>query len=76
MQPRSIRGVVRGGRLRVDVPTSLPAGAEVELVALEDEVSSEEQRRLDAAIERGLDDHAQGRTRPVREFLAQRKPLP
>ena len=74
MHSASIRGVVRGGRLRVDVPTDLPEGSEVELVPLEGE--PEEQRRMDESVRRGLADASAGRTRPVREFVGQRKVLP
>ncbi len=73
MQRSSIRGVVRGGRIRVDAPTDLPEGVEVELVPIDaafDE--STDQRRLDASIEAGIADAAAGRTRPVSEFLSRR----
>lgn len=71
MQTGSIRGVVRGGRLRVDVPTDLPEGSEIELVPVEGE--DEERQRMEDSIRCGLADASAGRTRPVREFVAQRK---
>ena len=74
MQTGSIRGVVRGGRLRVDVPTDLPEGSEIELVPVEGE--DEERQRMEDSICRGLADSAAGRTRSVREFVARRKSHP
>lgn len=74
MQAGSIRGVVRGGRLRVDVPTDLPEGSEIELVPLEEE--DEERQRMEDSIRRGLADSAAGRTRSAREFVERRKSHP
>jgi hypothetical protein len=74
MQAGSIRGVVRGGRLRVDVPTDLPEGSEIELVQVEGEDA--ERQRMEDSIRCGLADISAGRTRLVREFVAQRKRHP
>lgn len=65
---------MRGGRLHVDVPTDLPEGSEIELVPLEGE--DEERQRMEDSIRSGLADISAGRTRLVREFVAQRKSHP
>jgi len=49
MQP--LKAVVRNGRLVLDTPTQLPEGTELELVALEDDLSDRERDALLQAIE-------------------------
>ena len=50
-----VKAQVRGGRLRLDEPTDLPEGTEVELVTVdEDDLDPEERARLDAALERSM----------------------
>ncbi len=76
---RALKAHVKGGRLVVDEPTSLPEGTEVELVAVDDEVlasggdylDDEERERLHEAIERGLEDVRAGRTVDAREVIAE-----
>jgi len=75
MEGVRIRAQVRSGRLVVDEPTDLPDGTEVELILPPSpELPPDEQARLDAAIEAGLDSLHAGRVRPVREYLASRSP--
>jgi len=58
---RALKAHVRGGRLVVDEPTNLPEGAEVELVAVEDDdFSPEERARLLQAIDEGVQDIERG----------------
>jgi hypothetical protein len=53
MQPLKAR--VSNGRLKLDTPTDLPEGAEVNLAIVEDdELPEEERARLHAALERSL----------------------
>jgi hypothetical protein len=49
---RALKAHVRGGRLVLDEPTTLPEGTEVELVPIEGELDPEERARLDAALQR------------------------
>ncbi len=51
---RALKAHVRGGRLVLNEPTSLPEGTEVELVAVDDDFDPEERARLDAALERSM----------------------
>lgn len=53
MQPLKAR--VHNGRLKLDEPTDLPEGAEVNLAVVdEDEMPDEERARLHGALERSL----------------------
>ncbi len=53
---KAFKAHVRGGWLIVDEPTSLPEGTEVELVAVDDDdFSPEERARLLRAIEEGAE---------------------
>lgn len=68
MQP--IRARVRGGRLLVDEPTSLPEDTEVDLlVAPSAHLDAEEQRRLDEALAVGIEALRARRVRPIDDFL-------
>ncbi len=69
---RALKGRVRGGRLVLDEPTQLPEGAEVELVAVEDDdLEPEEHARLLQAIEQGVEDIERGDHVDGFEFVAQ-----
>ncbi len=69
---RALKAHVRGGRLVLDEPTELPEGAEVELVAVEDDdFEPEERARLLRAIEDGLLDIERGDHMDGFEFVAQ-----
>ncbi|MBN1607544.1 MAG: hypothetical protein JW940_12985 [Polyangiaceae bacterium] len=63
---------VENGRIKLDQPTNLPDGAEVELVIVGgDELDDEERARLHASLERALDDEDAGRVVDADEFLAE-----
>jgi hypothetical protein len=63
---------VEKGRIKLDEPTNLPDGAEVELVILSgDELDDEERARLHASLDRALDDEDAGRVVDADEFLAE-----
>ena len=65
-----MRATVRHGRLVLDEPTTLPEGAEVELVPLDgDDLDEDERRRLHAALDESEHDVAAGRVRPAAEVL-------
>jgi hypothetical protein len=51
-----LKARVHNGRLVLDEPTDLPEGAEVELVAVDDDFDSEERARLLAALDEGIED--------------------
>jgi hypothetical protein len=70
MEARRIH--VENGRIKLDAPTNLPDGAEVELVILSgDELDDEERARLHASLDRALDDEDAGRVVDADEFLAE-----
>lgn len=70
MEARKVR--VENGRIRLDEPTNLPDGAEVELVILSgDELDDEERARLHASLDRAIDDEDAGRMVDAEEFLAE-----
>jgi hypothetical protein len=54
---------VESGRLKLDEPTDLPEGAEVELTLVDpnEEMTPEEEARLLASLERGIADAQAGR---------------
>lgn len=65
---------VTGGRLMLDVPTTLPEGTEVEVVIPDEEpleIDEEERARLDQALAASWADASAGRTRPFEELLAE-----
>jgi hypothetical protein len=69
---RALKAHVRGGRLVIDEPTSLPEGAEVELLAVEDDdLSPEERGRLLKELEESQDEYERGDHMDAFEFLAQ-----
>jgi hypothetical protein len=68
----AVKTRVENGRIKLDQPTNLPDGAEVELVILGgDELGDEERARLHASLERALDDEDAGRVVDADEFLAE-----
>jgi hypothetical protein len=62
---------VKNGRLVLDEPTTLPDGAEVEVLVIDDELSAEERAELHASLDRALDDSEAGRGMDAWEFLQQ-----
>lgn len=58
MQP--VRARVVGGRLRVDEPTDLPEGSEVDLSPAEPAESAEERAEIVSALEDAMDDIERG----------------
>ena len=81
METMSLKAKVKGGRLMLDEPTTLPEGAVVELVEadsyshLDNEdpsvlVRDDESVLLDSSIKRGLEQARRGEGRSVEEFLA------
>ncbi len=69
MHARKIR--VENGRIKFDEPTDLPEGAELEVVVIDDELTSEERAELHASLDRALDDSEAGRGMDAWEYLAQ-----
>jgi len=70
MQP--LRAHVHNGRLQLDEPTDLPDGAEIDLVAIEDDgLSPEERAELHASLDRALEDRQAGRTVDAWAYLKQ-----
>ena len=76
---RTLKAVVRNGRLTLDEPIDLPEGEVVELVLADrythldaaDELDRDERARLDAAIESAWEDHRAGvKTHSAEEVLA------
>jgi len=58
---QALKAHVKGGRLVLDEPTDLPEGAEVELMAVDDEdFDPEDRARLLEAIEEGAESIARG----------------
>jgi hypothetical protein len=66
----SLLARVINGRIVLDEPTSLPDGAEVEVVVLDDDLSAEDRSELHASIERALEEVDAGQTLDARAFLA------
>jgi hypothetical protein len=62
---------VENGRIKVDEPTDLPDGAEVDVMVIDDELSSEERAQLHASLDRALADSEAGRGVDAWEYLAQ-----
>jgi hypothetical protein len=62
---------VKNGRLLLDEPTDLPEGAEVQIVVLDDALSSDERAALHASLDRALDDSEAGRGMDAAGFLTQ-----
>jgi hypothetical protein len=63
---------VHNGRIQLDEPTDLPDGAEIDLVAIEDDgLSPEERVELHASLDRALEDRQAGRTVDAWAYLKQ-----
>jgi hypothetical protein len=65
---------VHNGRLVLDEPTSLPEGATVDLVALDDwadDLDEEETRHLDEALPESEDDVKAGRVHTAADVVAE-----
>lgn len=62
---------VVNGRLVLDEPTTLPDGAEVEVLVIDDELSAAERAELHASLDRALDDSEAGRGMDAWEYLEQ-----
>jgi predicted DNA-binding antitoxin AbrB/MazE fold protein len=68
----ALKARVENGRLKLDEPTNLPEGAEVELVAVEgSELHDRERVELHASLDRALDDEEAGRFVDADDFLAE-----
>lgn len=61
---------VTNGRIVLDEPTTLPDGAEVEVVVIDDDLSAGERAELHASIDQALEDAEVGRRMEARTFLA------
>lgn len=68
-----LKAQVTNGRLKLDEPTDLPEGAEVEVVVIDDGLSLEERAELHASLDRALDDAETGRGVDAWEFLKQHR---
>jgi hypothetical protein len=66
-----IKGRVQDGRLRVDEPTDLPEGTEIELIPLdpEDELDDAEREELHKLLEESEEDVKAGRLIDAAEVL-------
>jgi hypothetical protein len=69
MHARKIQ--VKDGRLLLDEPTNLPEGAEVEVLVIDDELTTDERAELHASLDRALDDADAGRGMDAWEYLEQ-----
>lgn len=68
---RALKTRVENGRIKLDEPTDLPDGAELEVVGIDDELSPEERAELHASLDRALDDSEAGRGKDAWEYLEQ-----
>ena len=68
---QALKARVENGRLKLDEPTDLPEGAEVDVAVLGDDLSPEERAELHASLDRALDDSDAGRGMDAFEYLAQ-----
>lgn len=63
---------MQNGRLKLDEPTDLPEGAEIDLLAIEDDgLSPEERAELHASLDRALEDKQAGRVVDAWVYLKQ-----
>jgi hypothetical protein len=62
---------VKNGRLVLDEPTTLPDGAEVEVLVIDDELNADQRAELHASLDRALDDSDAGRGMDAWEYLQQ-----
>jgi hypothetical protein len=68
---QALKAQVKNGRLRLDEPTDLPDGAEVEVIVLDDELSADERAALHASLDRAHEDSEAGRGVDAMEYLRQ-----
>lgn len=68
---QALKVLVKNGRLVVDEPTDLPDGAEVEIVVIDDKLTTEERAELHASLDRALDDSEAGEGMDATEYLEQ-----
>ena len=66
MHARKIQ--VKNGRLVLDEATNLPDGAEVEILVIDDELTSEERAELHASLDRALADSDAGQGIEASEY--------
>lgn len=75
MQP-ALKARVRNGRLTLDEPTTLPEGAEVQVILADgDELDADERAELHRAIEEGMADADAGRDEDAYEVIARLRAL-
>lgn len=67
----ALKARVENGRIKLDEPTDLPDGAELEVVVIDDELSPDERAELHASLDRALDDSEAGRGMDAWEYLEQ-----
>jgi predicted DNA-binding antitoxin AbrB/MazE fold protein len=70
---QALKVEVKNGRLKLDEPTDLPDGAEVEIVVIDDQLTTEERAELHASLDRALDDSEAGRSMDAGDFLKQHR---
>ena len=68
---KTLRARVENGRLRLDEPTGLPEGTELDLALADvrDELGPEERKALHAALRRGWKSATEGRTLRASELM-------
>jgi hypothetical protein len=66
-----IRAKVKGGRLSLDEPTSLPEGTVLDLVVDDegDDLTNEERQALNDAIQRAWDSARVGKVKPAKVIM-------
>ncbi len=66
----ALKARVRNGRLTLDVPTTLPEGAEVHVILADgDELDADERAELHRAIDEGMADADAGRDEDAYEVI-------
>jgi hypothetical protein len=68
---QALKVQVKDGRLKIDEPTELPDGAEIEVIVIDDELDAEMRAELHASLDRALDDSDAGHGMDAGELLAQ-----
>lgn len=66
----TVRARVKNGRLTLDEPTDLPEGAEVELVAVDDDLDDDDRARLHAALAASEEEFSAGKGIPAADVIA------
>jgi hypothetical protein len=64
---------IRNGRIVLDAPTTLPEGAEIELMPVHsfDNLDDEDRRKLDEALAESDEDVSAGRVESARKVLSE-----